>query len=125
MSSTLSNRQTEIADTIGASVPAPSASSAPRLQWQPMALILGGLLFAAGNLLHPLQHNDAAYDAATWEAAHLTVFFSLPLLALGMPALYRCLKARGGSRLATWSVGASVSYKFGAEHASLDDEPLK
>ena len=24
-----------------------------------------------------------------------------------------------------WSVGASVSYKFGAEHASLDDEPLK
>lgn len=87
-----------------------AASSSPtaRRDWQAIALVSGGLLFAVGNLLHPLQHNDAAYDAPTWEAAHLTIFASLPLLVLGMPALYRRLVARAGRRLALGAVVATV-----------------
>jgi hypothetical protein len=76
--------------------------------WQRLSLIAGGVLFAVGNLLHPLQHNDAAYQSATWEAAHLTIFFSLPLLVLGLPVLHRSLAARIGRRLSAFSVAASV-----------------
>ena len=66
------------------------------------------MLFAAGNLLHPLQHTDAAYESATWEAAHLTIFFSLPMLVLGLPVLHRRLATRVDRRLATIAVAASV-----------------
>jgi hypothetical protein len=83
-------------------------ASAVRRDWQRGALLSGGVLFAVGNLLHPLRHNDAAYDATTWEAAHLTIFLSLPLLVLGLPYLYRQLSARIGSRLSGISVAASV-----------------
>jgi hypothetical protein len=61
-----------------------------------LALTAGGALFAAGNLLHPLQHDDAAYQVATWEAAHVVILLSLPLLLLGLPALCETLRARGG-----------------------------
>jgi hypothetical protein len=47
----------------------------------------GGLLFAVGNALHPLEHTDAAFDYPTWEAAHLLILLSIPLLVLGLPAL--------------------------------------
>jgi hypothetical protein len=63
-------------------------------------LIGGGLLFALGNLLHPLEHSDAAYQASTWEIAHLLVFLSLPLLVLGLPALHQMLQRRGVGRIA-------------------------
>jgi hypothetical protein len=82
--------------------------SALRRDWQRVALFSGGVVFAAGNLLHPLQHNDDAYRSSTWEAAHLTIFLSLPLLVLGLPYLHRQLSARIGSRLSTISVAASV-----------------
>ena len=59
----------------------PRSLASPR-DYQRLSLIAGGVLFAIGNLLHPLQHNDAAYESATWEAAHLTIFFSIPLLVL-------------------------------------------
>ncbi len=65
-------------------------------------------MFAVGNLLHPLEHNDAAYHSASWKAAHLTIFFSLPLLVLGLPYLHRRLTTRIPSRLATVAVAASV-----------------
>jgi hypothetical protein len=64
------------------------------------ALTTGGLLFAVGNLLHPLEHNDAAYGATTWEAAHVAIFLSLPLLLLGFPALGGALERRGAGLLA-------------------------
>jgi hypothetical protein len=79
-----------------------------RQDWQRVSLFVGGVLFAAGNMLHPLQHNDAAYESGTWEAAHLTIFFSLPFLVLGLPYLHRQLSARIGRRLSTISVAASV-----------------
>ena len=59
--------------------------------WQRISLFVGGIMFAVGNMLHPLEHKDAAYESATWEAAHLTIFFSLPLLVLGLPYLHRRL----------------------------------
>ena len=85
-----------------------SSDPGPSRDWQRVSLAAGGMLFAIGNLLHPLQHNDAAYESATWEAAHLTIFFSIPLLVLGMPVLHRLLSARIGRRLSAFSVAASV-----------------
>jgi hypothetical protein len=76
--------------------------------WQRRALFTGGVAFAVGNLLHPLQHNDVAYRSSTWEAAHLTIFFSLPLLVLGLPVVHRLLTARIGTRLSAVAVAASV-----------------
>lgn len=61
---------------------------------------LGGFLFSMGNLLHPLEHNDAAYRSATWIAAHLIMFASLPLLMLGLPVLRRGLRRHGQASLA-------------------------
>lgn len=95
-------------DRAGAIASTDSPTRTPRRSWQSISLVAGGLLFAIGNVLHPLQHSDDAYEAATWQAAHLTIFFSLPLLVLGMPALYRSLGARVGRRLASYSVLASV-----------------
>ena len=77
-------------------------------EWQRGALFVGGCLFAVGNLLHPLQHNDAAYHTATWKAAHLTIFFSIPLLVLGLPYLHRRMLGRGRDPMSTWSVVATV-----------------
>lgn len=63
------------------------------------ALGVGGLLFALGNLLHPLEHSEEAYLAATWTAAHLVIFASLPLLLLGLPRLACVLRERGAGLL--------------------------
>lgn len=47
----------------------------------------GGVLFALGNLLHPLEHNEAAEQAATWSAAHLLFGIGGVLVAAGLPLL--------------------------------------
>jgi hypothetical protein len=85
----------------------PTPPAGPR-DWQRTSLLLGGILFAAGNMLHPLEHNDAAYGSATWEAAHLVIFFSIPLLVLGVPVLHRRLAGRANPRVATIAVAASI-----------------
>ncbi len=90
----------------------PRSLASPR-DYQRVSLIAGGVLFAIGNLLHPLQHNDAAYESATWEAAHLTIFFSIPFLVLGCPVLHRLLAARIGRRLSAFAVAASVAGLIG------------
>ncbi len=84
-----------------------------RPDWQRVSLGLGGLMFAVGNLLHPLEHNDDAYHSTTWKAAHLTIFFSIPLLVLGLPVLHRLLIERVGRRLSTFAVAASVAGLIG------------
>jgi hypothetical protein len=72
-------------------------------------MLAGGVLFAVGNALHPLEHNDAAYDSATWEAAHLVILASIPLLVLGLPAVEAKLRSRlGGTPLASWPIVASI-----------------
>jgi hypothetical protein len=90
-----------------------AAHREPRRDWQRMALGVGGVAFAVGNLLHPLEHNDAAYQKATWEAAHLVIFFSIPLLVLGLPVLHRALLARVTRPLASTAVAASVAGLIG------------
>jgi hypothetical protein len=95
--------------------PAPSSTVVdaptvpPARDWQRTSLLVGGVLFAVGNMLHPLQHTDAAYESSTWEAAHLTIFFSLPMLILGLPYLHRQLTARVDGRLATIAISASIA----------------
>ena len=68
-----------------------------------LAVAAGGVLFAAGNALHPLEHNEEAHQAATWVAAHVTFGAGAVLIAAGAGALAARL-AR--SRVAT--IGLSV-----------------
>jgi hypothetical protein len=90
---------------------APLTTGSPR--WQRRSLFLGGIVFAVGNLLHPLEHTDAAYESATWEAAHLLIFFSIPMLVLGLPVLHRRLRDRVAPRIATIAVASSVAGLIG------------
>ena len=87
---------------------APVVAPVRRRDWQQRSLFAGGVLFAVGNLLHPLEHNEAAIHSATWQAAHLTIFFSVPLLVLGLPYLHRRLTTRIPTTLATIAVATSV-----------------
>jgi hypothetical protein len=90
---------------IASSARRPATVSLSHLPVATWALGVGGLLFSLGNLLHPLQHVDAAYHAPTWALAHLAIFASLPLLLLGLPALGETLRERGVdriSRIAVW-----------------------
>jgi hypothetical protein len=98
-------------DTVRSVDPSPSDTSVHtdgRRDWRRDALLIGGVVFAVGNLLHPLEHNDAAYHSATWTAAHLTIFASLPLLVLGLPALLALLETRVRRSIATVAVVASM-----------------
>jgi hypothetical protein len=64
------------------------SGSAPGPQSLPGWLVGGGgVLFALGNLLHPLEHNEAAHRAATWEAAHLTFALGGLMICAGLPWL--------------------------------------
>ena len=96
--------------TTGSEAATPTAF---RRDYQRISLFVGGVLFIIGNMLHPLEHNDAAYHSAPWQAAHLTIFFSLPFIVVGLPFLHRKLTARINPRLATVAVVASVFGLFG------------
>jgi hypothetical protein len=75
---------------------------------------VGGILFAVGNLLHPLEHSHAAHQAATWEAAHLTFGFAELLICAGLPLLMAVGGLVRPSRLA---VGGAVA--LGVASAAL------
>jgi hypothetical protein len=81
--------------------------------WQRRALVAGGVLFAVGNALHPLEHTDAAYRSATWETAHLVILVSVPLLVLGLPVLHGPLRRRLSGRMAAIAVGATAAGTIG------------
>ncbi|HEY7070992.1 MAG TPA: hypothetical protein VH479_12795 [Acidimicrobiales bacterium] len=81
-----------------------------RRSWQAKSLVAGGVLFGVGNALHPLEHTDAAYKAATWEAAHLLILASIPLLILGLPVVHRMLRGRVSDR---WALLPVVSVMVG------------
>lgn len=66
---------------------------------------LGGALFAVGNLLHPLEHGDAAERSATWEAAHLLFGVGAVLICAGIPAIAGVM---GAGRLAR--TGAALTW---------------
>jgi len=51
------------------------------------SVIAGGVLFAVGNALHPMEHDDAALSAPTWAAAHVTFAAGALLVAGGTSVL--------------------------------------
>lgn len=61
-----------------------------------LALVIGGVLFAIGNLLHPLEHSEDAHHAATWVMAHVTFMVGMIGLLLGLPMLYARQAERAG-----------------------------
>jgi hypothetical protein len=61
-----------------------------------LTILVGALLFAVGNLLHPLDHSLAARDSATWEIAHVTFMLGGIVMALGLPGAYLRQAARAG-----------------------------
>ncbi|PRY39357.1 hypothetical protein LY71_12126 [Geodermatophilus tzadiensis] len=86
------------------STPAPAvADHRPGLPLRGLAVTAGGLLFAAGNALHPMEHSAAAHSAATWVAAHVVFSAGALLIAAGAGALAARLAP---SRVAT--VGLAV-----------------
>jgi hypothetical protein len=105
--------QTDVTETSRPSPTEPPGPTSRGRDWQRSALIAGGIVFAVGNLLHPLEHDDAAYHSTTWQAAHITIFFSIVLLVLGLPYLHRQLTTRVSPRLATVAVAASVAGLIG------------
>lgn len=72
---------------------------------------IGAALFAVGNLLHPLEHSEAAHAAATWEAAHLTFGLGGLLLAAGLPLLMAVADLVRPARLQT-AAGILLAVSF-------------
>jgi hypothetical protein len=60
------------------------------------ALVAGGLLFAVGNLLHPLDHSVESQAKGTWEAAHIIFTIGAMILVMGLPALFQRQAERAG-----------------------------
>ncbi|MBL1075054.1 hypothetical protein JK358_11680 [Nocardia sp. 2] len=89
-------------------------------------LIAGGVLWSIGNALHPLEHSEAAEQAATWKAAHLTFALGSVLIAVGLPVIFAALRATIGE--SDWTaklraaaapllfIGFAVTVPIGAYH---------
>ena len=94
------------ATAVPTSTPTPAAAvrdHRPSLSVRELAVTAGGVLFAAGNALHPMGHSEAAHQAATWVAAHVTFGAGAVLVAAGAGALAARLAP---SRVAT--IGLAV-----------------
>ncbi|MFD7842112.1 hypothetical protein ACFV4K_04110 [Nocardia sp. NPDC059764] len=95
----------------------------PDLRPRAGALIAGGVLFAVGNALHPLEHSEAAEQSATWAAAHLTFGTGAVLMAVGLPVLLTAwrdgkgwpAKVSAAARVLLF-VGLTVAIPIGAYH---------
>lgn len=74
----------------------------------------GGILFAVGNVLHPLEHSEAAHAAPTWATAHLLFAFGGLLLAAGLPLL-----AFGGAAVRRSRLAAAAAILLGVTFAGL------
>ncbi len=61
----------------------------PGLHTRALVLTAGGVVFALGNALHPLDHSDSAAHAGTWVAAHVLFGLGAILIAAGMTVLTR------------------------------------
>ncbi|WP_433592903.1 hypothetical protein [Nocardia sp. CA-145437] len=95
----------------------------PDLRLRAGALIAGGVLFAVGNALHPLEHSEAAEQSATWGAAHLTFSAGAILMAVGLPVVFAAWRDRNDwptkvsavARVLLF-VGLTVAIPVGAYH---------
>lgn len=73
---------------------------------QAQLAIAGGILFAVGNALHPIDHSEASQTAPTWVAAHLVFSAGAILMAAGLPAIVRRLRSRFAAVAAViWGAG--------------------
>lgn len=70
-------------------LPAPARDLRPSSSARGLALVAGGVLFAVGNLLHPLTHDDSAHEYPTWVLAHVLFGIGAVLIAAGMGVLAR------------------------------------
>jgi hypothetical protein len=73
----------------------PPADHRVRPPLRALSVVAGGVLFAVGNALHPLEHNDGAPDAPTRLAAHPTSGAGALLMAAGIGALFGAWPRRG------------------------------
>ncbi|MGW6426298.1 hypothetical protein ACWF82_26795 [Nocardia sp. NPDC055053] len=105
----------------------PASSSVPpgsRDRGRALVLAVGAALWAAGNLMHPLEHAESSEQAPTWAAAHLTFAVGAVLMAVGLPALVRAIRRpgdEGAGKLLTLAhgllfAGLAVVIPIGAYH---------
>ena len=78
--------------------PLPMADHRAGPSLRAMSVVAGGVLFAVGNAMHPLRHDEAAMQAPTWLAAHLTFGAGALLMAAGIGVLFRRLRRPGSRR---------------------------
>ncbi|SIS17402.1 hypothetical protein [Williamsia sterculiae] len=84
------------------------------------ALVTGGVLYAVGNALHPVEHSEAAHSAATWTAAHLIFAVGAVLIAVGLPALLPLGTSRwAGAVRALLFVGFAVTVPISSYHEAF------
>ena len=69
--------------------PAPVRDLRPGYRLRALTMVAGGALFAVGNLLHPLTHDDSAHESPTWVAAHVVFAIGAILIAASMTVLTR------------------------------------
>ncbi|SEL61533.1 hypothetical protein SAMN04515665_115105 [Blastococcus sp. DSM 46786] len=91
--------------------PLPAPTSSPELRdhrpgdaLKAMSLVAGGVLFAVGNALHPLTHDETAPEASTWVLSHLTFAVGALFIAAGLGVLARRFR---GSRTALAGLGVT------------------
>ena len=95
--------RTAVTTTLDRTAPlSPAAESHARPSAAAPSVVAGGVLFAVGNAMHPLRHDEAAMEAPTWLAAHLTFGAGALLMAAGLGALGHRLAP---SRVATIGLG--------------------
>lgn len=80
----------------------PRKDHRPGARARALCLVVGGVVFAVGNALHPLRHDAAAHEASTWLAAHLVFAVGSVLMAAGLGVLAARLAP---SRVATVGAG--------------------
>ncbi len=90
--------------------PAPTAPALvrdhrPGYRFRALTMVAGGTLFAVGNLLHPLTHDDHAHESSTRVAAHVVFAIGAVLIAASLTVLTRRFAA---SR--TGLVGLAISW---------------
>lgn len=100
-----------------AAAPLPTAPTSPAPvdrrpgdAWKAMSLVVGGVLFAVGNALHPLEHDADAPEAATWVVSHLVFGSGGLFIAAGLGVLaHRFRSSRTAlAGLATTWVGMAL-----------------
>lgn len=90
-------------DAAVVAAPAPSSTTFPTLGMRRLSLVAGGVLSAAGHLLHPVDHEAASRAVGRFGSVHLLFIAGAMLLVAGFPVVRERL---GADRYAAIVVGA-------------------